>query len=575
VCYEGIPKSAPGVRAPLEASFNQMVKSFVAAFGKAFTADECARVIARVVKLQMLDLDEEQGLLGCGAANLITCWARVYPKAFMECDTAALFGGAVTLLRRVCPSPLPAEWWVGMCAEVDVTSVQLGLSLELVQNSRQLDQAVLDSATWLGPAVTEAVHICKVNASVGLSARPTMSFWAVTYALRLVEAGAKVELHAASLLDSGVIEALDYACLNDFAFIGLSVSTAAAGTLLALLGRNEGGRTLSRSTVHAVVDSFAIYFEPSDFRYQYPIVKFLPEAGRVATMAISDANKKIMLQHDKLLDTLVSGLLLDDDNPRQAGKEGASMEVQEASAEVLARLALFGPGAEALRSHDGVMRALRLLRDGVSSTEKSRESVVQALFQLEERKQVQASAGVSAKHVMMSYNWDHQPVIKRIHAALVQRGYSMWIDVEQMKGSTVDAMSKAVEDSAVVLFGASRQYKESTNCRLEAQYAMQREVDTVPLMLVDGYRPDGWLGMLIGTRMWYGFYGSTVTDEVLFQGKIEELCRELGDRGRIASLVPVDVSRPPTGRQSSAESGGDRAGVSAAGPELRAELGLP
>ena len=104
---------------------------------------------------------------------------------------------------------------------------------------------------------------------------------------------------------------------------------------------------------------------------------------------------------------------------------------------------------------------------------------------------------------------------------------------------------------------------------------MQREVDTVPLMLVDGYQADGWLGMLIGARMWYGFYGSTVTDEVLFQGKIEELCRELGDRGRIASLVPVDVSRPPTGRQSSAESGGDRAGVSAAGPELRAELGLP
>jgi hypothetical protein len=63
-------------------------------------------------------------------------------------------------------------------------------------------------------------------------------------------------------------------------------------------------------------------------------------------------------------------------------------------------------------------------------------------------------------------------------------------------------MSKAVEDAAAVVFGVSRAYKESTNCRLEAQYAMQREVDTVPLMLVDGYRPDGWLGMLMGTRLW-------------------------------------------------------------------------
>ena len=126
---------------------------------------------------------------------------------------------------------------------------------------------------------------------------------------------------------------------------------------------------------------------------------------------------------------------------------------------------------------------------------------------------------------MMSYNWDHQPVIKRIHAALVQRGYSMWIDVEQMKGSTVDAMSLAVEDAEVVLIGVSRAYKESTNCRLEAQYAMQREVDTVPLMLVDGYQADGWLGMLIGTRMWDVFYGAPASESAALQVTIAYLSR--------------------------------------------------
>ena len=108
----------------------------------------------------------------------------------------------------------------------------------------------------------------------------------------------------------------------------------------------------------------------------------------------------------------------------------------------------------------------------------------------------------------------------------------VWIDVEQMRGSTVDAMALAVENACVVLIGVSRQYKESTNCRLEAQYAMQREVPTVPLMLVDGYRADGWLGMLIGTRMWYGFFGAVLSEEGLFEGKVSELCRDLGDRGR-------------------------------------------
>jgi hypothetical protein len=99
---------------------------------------------------------------------------------------------------------------------------------------------------------------------------------------------------------------------------------------------------------------------------------------RVATMAISDVNKRLMLEFDELLDTLVKALLLD--SPRR-GEVGADA-VQKASAGLLASLALFGPGAEALRRHEGVMRGLRLLRDGVSSTEGSRESAVQALFQL-------------------------------------------------------------------------------------------------------------------------------------------------------------------------------------------------
>ena len=47
----------------------------------------------------------------------------------------------------------------------------------------------------------------------------------------------------------------------------------------------------------------------------------------------------------------------------------------------------------------------------------------------------------------------------------------------------------------------------------------------------EGYRAKGWLGMILGMRLWYGFYGSTLASEGAFEGKMEELCRELGDRG--------------------------------------------
>ena len=41
---------------------------------------------------------------------------------------------------------------------------------------------------------------------------------------------------------------------------------------------------------------------------------------------------------------------------------------------------------------------------------------------------------------------------------------------------------------------------------MEAQYAMQREVPTLPLMLVDGYHADGWLGLMMGARLLYGLW---------------------------------------------------------------------
>ena len=39
------------------------------------------------------------------------------------------------------------------------------------------------------------------------------------------------------------------------------------------------------------------------------------------------------------------------------------------------------------------------------------------------------------QHVMLSYNWDYQSTIKRIHASLTfKHGYTVWIDIEKMQG---------------------------------------------------------------------------------------------------------------------------------------------
>ena len=56
----------------------------------------------------------------------------------------------------------------------------------------------------------------------------------------------------------------------------------------------------------------------------------------------------------------------------------------------------------------------------------------------------------------------------------------------------MDAMSEAIEGADAMLYCVSLQYKESANCRLEANYAHQQEVDMIPLMMQESYKPQGW-----------------------------------------------------------------------------------
>ena len=37
----------------------------------------------------------------------------------------------------------------------------------------------------------------------------------------------------------------------------------------------------------------------------------------------------------------------------------------------------------------------------------------------------------------------------------------------------------------------------------EAEYAYTLKKRIIPILVEDGYRPDGWLGLLVGTKLYY------------------------------------------------------------------------
>jgi len=114
--------------------------------------------------------------------------------------------------------------------------------------------------------------------------------------------------------------------------------------------------------------------------------------------------------------------------------------------------------------------------------------------------------------VMVSYNWgirqedgsyDNQERVKLVVAALKASGVNVWFDLEQMSGSIAERMAEAVEESDYIIICASKLYKESINCRLECEYAQALKKPIIPMMCEKQYRPNGWLGLVMGVKLYY------------------------------------------------------------------------
>lgn len=108
----------------------------------------------------------------------------------------------------------------------------------------------------------------------------------------------------------------------------------------------------------------------------------------------------------------------------------------------------------------------------------------------------------SKGHVMISYCWKQQNLVKEINRRLKIQRFTTWIDVEEMTGSTLDSMAAAVENAAAIVVCFSEAYKESLNCRQEAEYAFRQEKTIIPVRVEKDYQADGWLGILLGTKLY-------------------------------------------------------------------------
>ncbi|CAF5017567.1 unnamed protein product [Rotaria sp. Silwood1] len=107
--------------------------------------------------------------------------------------------------------------------------------------------------------------------------------------------------------------------------------------------------------------------------------------------------------------------------------------------------------------------------------------------------------------MMISYCWAQKDLCHKIKDRLEQDGYKVWLDRDEMRGSIIECMAEAIEQSRFVLICMSSNYKKSTNCKAEAEYAFNRKSKIIPLIVEPQYKADGWLGFLAGSKIYVDF----------------------------------------------------------------------
>ncbi|VEL33430.1 unnamed protein product [Protopolystoma xenopodis] len=149
------------------------------------------------------------------------------------------------------------------------------------------------------------------------------------------------------------------------------------------------------------------------------------------------------------------------------------------------------------------------------------------------------SIGKADGHVMISYQHSTQHIMSLVKDALERRGYKVWMDIDHMRGSFVDAMADGIQRSAALVLGISQAFKNSPHCRQEVRYAYSLGIPLVPLVLEPNFRSDGWLGLLLATILMHPLTGHEDLERAA--NWLED---QLGDRGRhqnAPSEAPVSI----------------------------------
>lgn len=136
-----------------------------------------------------------------------------------------------------------------------------------------------------------------------------------------------------------------------------------------------------------------------------------------------------------------------------------------------------------------------------------------------------SNASEAKAHVMISYASPTRDKVLLIQSALEKCGFTVWIDVKDMKNQIFSDMAFGIEKSSHVIACISEFYEKSRYCEKELSYAISSKKPIIPVIVQEGYRPKGWVGVAVSDVKYYKITNETELKEA-FPAILERIDKE-------------------------------------------------
>eukprot|EP00457_Paulinella_chromatophora_P002999 gb/GEZN01003004.1/.p1 GENE.gb/GEZN01003004.1/~~gb/GEZN01003004.1/.p1 ORF type:complete len:539 (-),score=79.97 gb/GEZN01003004.1/:594-2210(-) len=288
-------------------------------------------------------------------------------------------------------------------------------------------------------------------------------------------------------------------------------ATLAVMAIANIIGREEKSKLVAdESAMSTIVSLLRSSLDGSHFAQLCWVPEYvLPP---LVNLTVSDANKVELLKHpviELLIQVLSDWRTYKERYPKLVDVAAS----QELALDALSNLCFDETSCNRVKAA-GVVEMLQKLFSQAQGELKEKSD--RLLWMVKGRPATEVEEKLKStdqKHIMISYSWA-QKGMRILATKLKEAGFKVWLDVNEMSGSTVEAMASAVENSSLVIIGVSKAYQQSANCRLECEYAHQRKIPWIPVMAEANFQPNGWLGILMGSKLWFPFSEGEVENAV-------------------------------------------------------------